>query len=170
MLGGRGRFTRELAEWIDAPMGVVDCYAEVLNSWSTSETHREKPWLPEEAASAETLPTEEFKVIPNRTLGRRTGTLPAFARLETVVGRKARCIVQVAGTELPVELPVRFLNARGLEPGDRFLWWMSEDGSVTSEDIDDMPPSRLTTAEEQEAQRLYEELCEDIASGDNWGL
>jgi hypothetical protein len=98
------------------------------------------------------------------------GTLPAFARLEAVIGRKVRCIVQVAGSELPVELPVRLFDARGLKPGDRFLWWMREDGSVAAEDIDDMPPNRLTAAEEQEAQRLYQELCEDIASGDNWGL
>jgi hypothetical protein len=166
MPGVRGRHAKELAEWIDASTDAVDCYAEVLNSWSASESHRQRPWLPEEAAKAEAPPTEEFKVIPNRALGRRAGTLPAFARLETVVGRKARCIVQVAGSELPV----RLLDARGLKPGDRFLWWMSEDGSVASEDIDDMPPNRLTAAEEQEAQRLYRELCEDIASGDNWGL
>jgi hypothetical protein len=47
---------------------------------------------------------------------------------------------------------------------------MSEDGSVAAEDIDDLPPNRLTAVEEQEAQRLYQELCEDVASGDAWGL
>lgn len=51
-----------------------------------------------------------------------------------------------------------------------FLWWMSEDGSVAAEDIDDLPPNRLTDAEEEEAQRLYQELCKDIASGNDWGM
>jgi hypothetical protein len=166
----RGRYAKELAEWIDALTDAVDYYAEILNSWSEWEAHRERPWLPEEAAKAEAPRTDEFEVIPNRALGRRAGTLPAFARLDAVVGRKARCIVQVAGSELPVELPIRLLDARGLKPGDFFYWWMSEDGSVAAEDIDDMLPSRLTSAEEQEAQRLYEELREDIASGDSWGL
>ena len=83
MPGVRGRYVKELAEWIDPPTDAVDCYAEVLNSWSASEAHRERPWPPEEAAKAEGPPTEEI--------------------------------------------------------------------------IDDMPPNRLTAAEEQEAQRLYQE-------------
>ena len=170
MLGVRGEYAKELAEWIEGPTDEVDCYAEVLDSWSASEPQQEKPWLPGEAEKAETPPTDDFAVIANRSLGRRPGTLPAIAFLESIVGRKARCLVQVAGSELPVDLPVRLLDARGLKPGDRFLWWMSEDGSVAAEDIDDLPPNRLTTDEEEEAQQLYRELCEDIASGDDWGL
>ncbi len=170
MPGVRGRYAKELAEWFDAPTDAVECYAEVLNSWAAPESHQERPWLPEAAENAETPPTEDFKVIPDRALSRRAGTLPAIAFVESIAGRKARCVVQVAGSELPIDLPVRLLDARGLKPGDRFLWWMSEDGSVAAEDIDDLPPNRLTAAEEQEAQRLYQEHCEDVASGDPWGF
>src|SRR5689334_21456992 len=144
----RARYSKELAEWFDAPVDAVDCYAEVLTSWSASDEQRARPWLPVEAAKFEAPPTEEFKVIPNRAIARRAGTLPVFARIEEIAGRKARCVVQVAGSELPVELPVRLLDARGLKKGDRFLWWMSEDGSVAAEDIDDMPPNRLSATEE----------------------
>lgn len=170
MPGVRGAYAKELGEWIDAPTDAVACYAEVMNSWSAPDIYRERPWLPEEAEKAEAPSGAEIKVIPDPGIGRRAGTLPAIAVLESIAGRKARCLVQVAGSELPVDLPVRLLDARGLKPGNRFLWWMSEDGSVASEDIDDLPPNRLTVAEEAEAQRLYQELCEDIASGDPWGL
>lgn len=167
----RGKYAKRLSEWIDAPSDEVDCYAQVLGSWAApDEPTPERPWLPKEAKQLENPPTPVFKVIPDASLVRRLGTLPAIAYIESITGRKARCLVQVAGSELPVELPVRILDARGFKKGMRFLWWMSEDGSVAAEDIDDLPPNRLTAAEEEEAQQLYQEFCDDIASGNDWGM
>ncbi len=93
-----------------------------------------------------------------------------MAYIESISGRRATCLVQVAGAELPVEIPVRLLDARGLKVGMRFLWWMSEDGSVTDQDIDDLPPNRLKDAEQDELRQLYEEFRADVASGEDWGL
>jgi hypothetical protein len=98
----------------------------------------------------------------------RAGTLPAIAYLESISGRKARCIVQVAGTELPVEFPFRLLDVRGLKVGDRFLWWMSEDGSVAAQDIDDLPQNRLSRREIEEGMRISGELRRDADAGDDW--
>jgi hypothetical protein len=50
------------------------------------------------------------------------------------------------------------------------MWWMSEDGSITTEDIDDMPPNRLTAVEEAEAQRLYSSFSNQVAKGNAWGM
>jgi hypothetical protein len=171
MPGVRRKHAKRLSEWIDTPSNEVDCYAQVLGSWATpAEPTQERPWLPEEAKQLEDPPVPAFKLIADASLVRRLGTVPAIAYIESITGKKARCLVQVAGSELPVELPVRILDARGLKEGMRFLWWMSEDGSVAVDDIDDLPPNRLTAAEEAEAQQLYREFCDDIASGNDWGM
>jgi hypothetical protein len=171
MAGARGRYLKNLAEWVNPPSDDVACYVQVRNSWSAAhEPVPDKPWLPEEAKQPEPRPARGFKVSPGATLVRRLGTVPAPAYIESVSGRKARCLVQVAGAELPVEIPFRILEARGLKVGMRFMWWMSEDGSVTVDDIDDMPPNRLTAAEEAEAQRLYTSFRNRIASGNAWGM
>jgi|GEM_PF-6185484 len=170
MPGVRGKCSNKLAEWIDSPVDDVARYVKVMNSWATSHDSIPEPWLPEEAKQPEPRPASAFKVSPDVTLIRRLGTVPAPAFIETVTGRKARCLVQVAGAELPVEIPIRILESRGLRIGDRFMWWMSEDGSITAEDIDDMPPNRLTDAEEAEGQRLYDSLREQVAKGCTWGM
>lgn len=167
----RGKYSKKLAGWVDAPYDDVTCYVQVLNSWSVlDEPILEKPWLPEEAKQPEPRSARGFKVSLDATVLRRNGTVPAPAYIESVSGRKARCLVQVAGAELPVEMPFRVLEACGLKVGMRFMWWMSEDGSITAEDIDDMPPNRLTAAEEAEAQRLYTSFREQVSSGNSWGM
>ena len=172
MPGVRGAYAKQLSEWqIDTPSDEVVCYAEFLGMWSAQEgPSSDRSWLPEDAKYTGEVPASDFKVIADSSLGRRPGTVPAVAYIESISGRKARCLVQVAGSELPVELPVRILEARSLGVGMRFLWWMSEDGSVTAHDIDDVPPNRLSALEEEEGQRLYQELCDDIAAGDDWGV
>jgi hypothetical protein len=167
----RQKHAKRLSEWIETASDEVVCYAQVLGTWATPTGQaRERPWLPEEAKQLEEPPVPAFKLSPDTSLVRRLGTVPAIAFIESITGKKARCLVQVAGSELPVELPVRILDARGFKKGTRFLWWMSEDGSVAAEDIDDLPPNRLTTAEEAEAHQLYQEFRDDIASGIDWGM
>lgn len=157
---------RSTAWAVVAPRDGLARYASDLEAWST----RRRPWLPEEATYREPPSAREFRPVADGSYRRRTRALPAIAAIESIRGRKARCLVQVAGTELPVELPARILEARGLKPGMRFMWWMREDGSVSADDIDDLPPiDRLSAHEEREGQRLYEELLVDRASGDDWG-
>ncbi len=167
MSGIWGENVKRSTEWEvrEPPYGIAR-YANDLEAWST----RRRPWLPEEATCRELPSAREFSPVADGSFRRRTRALPTIAAIESIGGRKARCLVQVAGTELAVELPARILEARGLKPGMRFLWWMSEDGSVSAEDIDDLPSTdRLTNREEEEGQRLYEELLDDLTSGDEWG-
>lgn len=166
----RERLAKDLADWIDAPTDAVNRYAEAITSWSASETTMRTPWPPQEAEKVEAVPSARIRVFSDRASRRSAVVAAAIARLESISGRTARCLVQVAGSELSVDLPLRPLEERDLKPGDRFLWWMSEDGSVAAEDIDDLPPNRLTAAEEATAQRLHEELRQRTASGDPWGL
>lgn len=166
----RGKYSKKLAGWIEAPADDVTCYVKVMNAWAPTHDPVPEPWLPEDAKQPEPRPASGFKVSTDVTLIRRLGTVPAPAFIEAVVGRKARCLVQVAGAELPVEIPFRILESRGLKVGDRFMWWMSEDGSITAEDIDDMPPNRLTAAEEAEGKRLYKSFRDQIAKGNTWGM
>ena len=163
-------YSGDLAEWIEVPTDTVVHYAEVLNSWTKSRSDQTHKWLPTKADASGASSDDVFTLLGPRALGRRAGTLPAFARFQSIAGRKAHCAVQIAGTELPVELPAHVLTSHGLKPGSRFLWWMSQDGSVALEDIDDLPANCLTNAEIEEAKTLYQNLCDDIAAGDTWGL
>jgi hypothetical protein len=50
------------------------------------------------------------------------------------------------------------MQARGLTPGSRFVWWMSNDGSVRLSDIDsDLPKEpQLSDSEDEERRCLRE--------------
>lgn len=95
---------------------------------------------------------------------------PVPARIESITGPLALCFVEVAGSELPIEMPLSILSPHATKAGDRFLWRIREAGEIAPEDISEVPPNRLTADEEGEASRLYDSLMEAIAAGDRWGL
>jgi hypothetical protein len=159
---------RRVSDWVEAPHDEVARYARNLNAWGSPQAApREKPWLPEDAKEITTAPVD-FGVIRTLTYGRRPGTIPALATIEAISGRRARCLVEISGSVLPVELPLRLLENRGLKLGMRFLWWMSRDGSVTSQDIDDLPKNTLSYRELAEFERLSEESRLDSERGEQW--
>lgn len=85
----------------------------------------------------------------------------AFGFVDSIAGGTALCRVEVAGTELPVNLSAKLLEKRGLGPGDRFQWRMRDDGSVSARDITKAPPVELSAQEKAEADRLYAGFLED---------
>jgi hypothetical protein len=98
---------------------------------------------------------------------RKQQKLAAKATVDSISGRKAICLVEIAGTTLPVEFPADLLHARNLKVGMRFLWWMSQDGSVVPQNIDDLPQNHLTAREIEESKRIAEKLRHN-ESADDW--
>lgn len=166
------KYSKGLIEWVEYPISDIQMYTIVINSWSPSHASlAERPWVPEETQQVERLSQAgvlnlSAEGLPNR----RHGTVPAPAVIEKICGNTAICLVHVAGTELPVEIPFNVLKYHGFKIGDRFLWWMSKDGSIQPNDIDDLAPISLTAEEEEEAENLYNSLYENDDNENAWEM
>jgi hypothetical protein len=104
MPGVRGEYAMRLLEWTGPSVNPFVRYAKALNSWCAPGPQARPEWSPEEAKKTdEEIAAEDFKVIPTPSFARRAGTLPAMAYIQSISGRRATCLVEVAGAELPVE-------------------------------------------------------------------
>lgn len=83
---------------------------------------------------------------------------------------KALCKAEVASTWLRIELPAEAIRQHGLREGEKFLWWMSENGDVFDSDIDtDIPrESSLSAQEQEEVRKLYAEEMERLSKEGVW--
>jgi hypothetical protein len=98
------------------------------------------------------------------------GDCAAVCTVESIGDRTALCLAEVAGALLPVEFPATVIRQRGIGPGDRFLWWMSDDGAIRSYDIDtDLSDTTSLPAErEQDRQMLRARSESRISRGIVW--
>lgn len=101
----------------------------------------------------------------------RTEELDPRPRAEGVVeyfhGNQARCLVDIDGMSLPVNLPAAALRSHGLTENMRFAWRMQDDGSVRPRDLRPLPDPQLSTEERQELDKRYQADRDDSAS-DVW--
>lgn len=100
------KVARRASDWMEAPRDEVALYARDLDAWAPARLPKGKPWQPEEATETK-VASAPFSVMPSVTFGRRPGTVPARATIEAISGRRARCLVEICGSVLPVELPLR---------------------------------------------------------------
>jgi hypothetical protein len=90
------------------------------------------------------------------------------AVVRSISGSTAVCLVNIAGVVIPVDLPAEVLRFHGLTRGQRFLWWMSEDGSITRQDIDPLSEPVLSPQQQEQGRRLFAKLQDDLAAGRVW--
>jgi hypothetical protein len=91
----------------------------------------------------------------------------AVCEVVSFTGDVAHCLAEVPGARLPVDVPGWVLRHHALRAGNFFEWRMSEDGSIYPQDIRPLPSPRLSPAEEEERQRLWQEYQADAAQ-DVW--
>lgn len=92
--------------------------------------------------------------------------IPSPGAIEYFHGDNARCLVEIHGRSLPVDLPSEPLQRHGLSEHMRFEWVMTDD-TVRFEDIKACPVADLSSAERAELDRLYQEDRADPAA-DVW--
>jgi hypothetical protein len=95
----------------------------------------------------------------------------AECRIEALAEGVANCVVDLAGTTLPIDLPASILERAGIREGDRFSWRIPPDGRPHLGDIARLsdPPSRLPPSEVRRVDRLYERY-RDVTSEELRGL
>jgi hypothetical protein len=71
-------------------------------------------------------------------------------------GESARCLVDLDGRTIPVDLPADVLRSHGLHENRRFAWDMSSE-AVRPRDIRPLPPPEQSDHEREELDRLDEE-------------
>jgi hypothetical protein len=94
----------------------------------------------------------------------RSEAPPVSARcvVEYFHGDSARCLVEIEGHAVPVDLPEGALRPHGLRENMKFEWVMDGD-VVRPQDIRPLPAPVLSMQEREEIDRLYEEDRQDPA-------
>ena len=108
-------------------------------------------------------------LIGERNLPAQVSRSRAVCVAQELQGDVTRCMANVDGTALPVDLPTAVLRGAGVIASVPFEWRIREDGTVTSADISLRPPAPTLSREERaEIERLYEKHKSDQAT-DVWG-
>jgi hypothetical protein len=102
-----------------------------------------------------------------RPLEQRKEQVMILGAVESFHGQVARCLVEIHGVRLPVDIPREALDLHGLHEHMRFEWLMRDDGGIQPKDIRPLPPPRLSPEERAELKSVYEEVRRDPAS-DVW--
>lgn len=156
--------------WYGTEFGVWsrDAWIRVFRAQCASPLpeHESRQW----AVLASSLRDTQWgrPLIEEREVPARVARSRAVCTAHELQRSVTRCMANVDGTALPVDLPTAVLREAGVVPNVAFEWRIREDGTVLAADISPQAVPTLSTEELDEIERLYQKHKSEDAT-DVWG-